>query len=144
MVNGWHTQKPVSSEGLPLKGKKILEQYYQGQRMESPEGGTLHLLRIRPEPDGSGTVLMECSVSSLRYELHIPKATRSEKTAVKNQQSEGMDPTCPRHTDPREKLLRSGEMLVCPKCGVRYTEKLLRSGETLVCPRCGVRYGKSG
>jgi hypothetical protein len=120
MVNGWHTQKPVSSGGLPLKGKKILEQYYLGQRMESPEGGTLHLLRIRPEEDGSGTVLMECSVSSLRYELRVPKASRAEQTRVKEQQAEGRDPTCPRHTDPLEKLMRSGESLVCPRCGVRY------------------------
>ena len=36
------------------------------------------------------------------------------------QQKEGRDPTCPRHTDPPEKLLRSGETLVCPRCGVRY------------------------
>jgi len=120
MVNGWHTQKPVSSEGIRLKGKKFLEQYYTGQRMESPQGGTLHLLRIRPEADGSGTVLMECSVSSLRYEIQVPKATRTETTRIKAQQKEGRDPTCPRHTDPLEKLLRSGEMLVCPKCGVRY------------------------
>ncbi len=124
MVNGWHTQKPVSSAGLPLKGKKILEQYYLGQRMESPEDGTLHLLRIRPEDDGSGTVLMECSVSSLRYELKVPKATRTEKARVKEQQAEGRDPTCPRHTDPLEKLLRSGEMLVCPRCGVRYGKSM--------------------
>ena len=83
MVDGWHTQDPASPEGLPLKGKELLAQYYAGQRMESPMGGTLHELRVRPESDGSGTVLFECSASSLRYELHIPKATRRDREKVK-------------------------------------------------------------
>lgn len=120
MTNSWHTQEPVASGGIPLKGKKILQQYYSGQRMESPQGGTLHLLRIRPEKDGSGTVLMECSISSLRYQITIPKATRTEKAQVKAQQKEGRDPVCPRHEESPEKLLRSGESLVCPRCGVVY------------------------
>lgn len=120
MSTGWHTQEPASSDALPLKGKEYLTRYYSNQRMESPNGGVLHELRVRPEADGSGTVLFECSASSLRYALTIPKATRTEKAKVKETQAEGRDPICPRHTDPLEKLLRSGENLVCPRCGVRY------------------------
>lgn len=120
MTNGWHTQEPASTEALPLKGKEILKRYYSNQYLESPMGGALHELRVRPEPDGSGTVLFECSASSLRYELKIPKATRRDKEKVKEQQEEGRDPVCPRHEDPPEKLLRNGDNLVCPRCGVRY------------------------
>jgi hypothetical protein len=120
MVNGWHTQNPASSEGLPLDGKKYLKSYYAHLRMESPMEGTLHELRVRPEADGSGTVLFECSESSLRYQLHIPKATRRDREKVREQQDEGRDPLCPRHVDPPVKLQRSGDHLICPRCQVRY------------------------
>ena len=120
MVEGWHTQEPASSDSIPLKGKQYFNQYYAGHRMESPMGGTLHELRVRPEADGSGTVLLECASSSLRYHLHIPKATRGEKEKVKAQQEEGREPFCPRHLEPPEKLMRVGDHLMCARCGVRY------------------------
>lgn len=120
MAQGWHTQEPASTKGIALDGKAYLKPYYAGRRMESPMGGILHVLRIRPEPDGSGTVLFECSASSLRYELRVPKATRTEKSKVKAQQEEGLDPVSPRFADPVVKLVRTGEHLVCPKCGVRF------------------------
>lgn len=121
MARGWHTQDPAESSGQPLKGDKaFMKKFYAGARLESPLGGTLHLLRIRPNDDGSGTVLFECSVSSLRFELQVPKATRTDKTRVKEQQESGWDPHCPRHVDPSEKLIRSGDWLVCSLCGVRY------------------------
>ena len=121
MARGWHTQAPADDRGIPLEGgKKLLQQYYAGARLESPHGGTLHLLRIRPEDDGSGTVLFECAVSSLRYELHVPKATRTDRKKVKDQQDEGREPFCPRHVETPEKLIRSGDQLVCALCGVRY------------------------
>ena len=66
MVNGWHTQEPAPSNAIPLKGKEYLKRYYTNQYLESPMGGVLHELRVRPESDGSGTVLFECSASSLR------------------------------------------------------------------------------
>jgi hypothetical protein len=125
MSTGWHTQEPASSDSLPLKGKEYLNRYYAGQRMESPMGGVLHHLRVRPEADGSGTVLFECSASSLRFHLKIPKATRRDKEKVKESQAEGREPVCPRCTDPAEKLLRSGEYLACARCGVRYGKSLI-------------------
>lgn len=122
MSTGWHTQDPASSKGLPLgeQERTLRQQYYAGNRIPSPNGGFLEPLNVRTEKDGSGTVLMECNASSLRYELHIPKATTRERKDVKAQQAEGLDPACPRHTVPLQRLRRMGDALVCPLCGVRY------------------------
>ena len=87
--------------------------------MLSPMDGFLAPLRVRSNDDGSGTVVFECSASSLRFELAIPSATRGEKKKVKKVQEEGEDPNCPRH-DPPQHLNRVGPYLVCPLCGVRY------------------------
>lgn len=124
-MTGWHTQDPVKTGGIPLvkdpkKAKALLKIYYEGGRMPSPMGGFLEPLRVRPEDDGTGTALFECSASSLRFSLPIPKATRAERKKVKEQQEERLDPTCPRHDDPPRSLQRVGDHLVCPACGVRY------------------------
>ena len=101
--------------------KQILQQYYSGQQVESPNGGFLMLLRIRRNEDGSATAIFECNVSSLRYEITIPKATRSERKKVRDALKEGDDATCPRHgADAR--LVRAGDDLVCPDCGVAYAK----------------------
>ena len=99
--------------------KKILKLYYAGLQMPSPEGGFLEVLRVRSEEDKSATVLFECNTSSLRYSMSIPAATRAEKKKVKDQQEEGLDPTCPRH-GPGTRLSRVGSELVCSLCGVAY------------------------
>ncbi|MEX0837303.1 MAG: hypothetical protein WD101_03150 [Gemmatimonadota bacterium] len=99
--------------------KSLLKQYYAGQRMESPADGFLILLRVRALDDGSAVALLECSASSLRYELPIPKATRTEKKKVKEQIEEGRDPDCPRH-GPGQMLTRAGKELVCSACVVSY------------------------
>lgn len=100
-------------------GKSLLKQYYAGQRMESPAGGFLIVLRVRALDDGSAVALLECSASSLRYELPIPKATRTEKKKVKEQLEEDREPDCPRH-GPGQMLTRAGRELVCSACGVTY------------------------
>ena len=100
--------------------KKQLKRYYAGRHMPSPMGGFLEPLRVRTEEDGSGSVLFECSASSLRYRLPIPKATRTERQKVKAQQDAGEDPTCPRHTESTQRLQRSRDHLVCPVCGARF------------------------
>lgn len=122
MPSGWHTQDPATPGGLPLKkgAKTLLEAYYKGGHLPSPMGGFFDPLRVRTESDGSGTVLLECSASSLRYELSVPKATRQEKAAVKAAQDADEPVVCPRHSEPTLRLRRVGGHLVCPQCGVRY------------------------
>ena len=107
-------------DALELPDQRVqLKRYYQGARMPSPVGGFLEPLRVRTENDGSGTLILECSASSLRFVLPIPAATRGERRTIKESQADGNDPTCPRH-DPSQWLNRVGPYLVCPLCGVRY------------------------
>ena len=116
----WHTQEPARFEGQELPGgKKFLQAYYKRAHIESPEGGALNPLLVTSESDGTGVVRFECLVSSLRYWVRIPKATRNERAAVKAQQKEGYDPNCPRCT-PTERLVRNAGYLICPHCGVRF------------------------
>lgn len=107
-------------DGLQLDNEKqLLQQYYAGQQVESPNGGFLMLLGIRSNEDGSATGIFECNVSSLRYEIVIPKATRTERKKVRDVVKDGGDPHCPRH-GPGRRLVRAGQDLVCPECGIAY------------------------
>lgn len=99
--------------------KQLLQQYYGGQQVASPNGGFLMLLGIRGNEDGSARAIFECNVSSLRYEVAIPKATRTERKKVRDVLKEGGDPHCPRH-GPGSRLVRAGKDLVCTACGVAY------------------------
>jgi hypothetical protein len=99
--------------------KQLLKQYYARQRIPSPNGGVLMLLGVRPAADGSAVAIFECSVSSLRYDVKIPKASRAERKAVKETLDAGLDPACPRHGR-GEPLVRRGPDLVCRACGVPY------------------------
>jgi hypothetical protein len=108
----------------PLKldnEKQLLKNYYAGYRMESPMGGFLILLGLRPGEDGDSVGIFECSASSLRYEMVIPKATRGERKKVKDAIDDGSDPDCPRH-GPGTRLVRAGKDLVCLGCGVAYAK----------------------
>ena len=98
--------------------KQLLKQYYGGQQIESPNGGFLMLLGIRQGDDGA-TAIFECSATSMRYEVPIPKATRTERKKVKEEVDAGGDPDCPRH-GPGTRLVRAGRDLVCSRCGVAY------------------------
>ena len=94
--------------------------YYEGGRLPSPSGGFLMVLGVQAEAEGSGSVFLECTSSSLRYRMSVPKATRSERKKVRDLIDEGSDPECPRH---REQLLvRIRHDLGCPRCGVRYAK----------------------
>lgn len=97
--------------------KQLLKRYYGGQQMESPAGGILMLLGVRPVGGGGAVAIFECMASSLRYELPIPKATRTERSKVKQALEAGEEPLCPRHG---QSLVRAGKDLVCNSCGVRY------------------------
>jgi len=113
-------QQESAPAALPLEAsKRLLKDYYAGKRLESPVGGFLELLALRPGPDGSAIAWFECSASSLRYELVIPKATRTEKKKIKDQLARGLDPDCPRH-GPGYRLTRAGRDLVCSLCGISY------------------------
>jgi hypothetical protein len=116
------SEPPAGSPSNPIplpKNKKVLEQYYTGKRLESPLGGHLDPLGVREAEDGTGQVLLECNTSSLRFVLIIPKATRTEKTKVKESLESEDDPACPRH-GPGQRLTRSGKNWACPLCGVAY------------------------
>lgn len=99
--------------------KQLLKQYYAGQQMESPNGGFLIRLGIRPQDGGSAIAIFECNVSWIRYEITVPKATRTEKKKVKDALAAGSDPRCPRHGD-GVRLVRAGKELVCGECGIAY------------------------
>lgn len=110
----------VLGDALQLDNEKqLLKHYYAGQRMESPNGGYLMLLGIRPAEGGAAIGIFECSASSLRYELEIPKATRGERDKVKEAAAAGEDPDCPRHGQGM-RLVRTGKDLVCIGCGIAY------------------------
>lgn len=101
--------------------KQLLKQYYAGQRMESPNDGFLIPLGIRQVEGGTAIALFECSASSLRYEVTIPKATRNERKKVRDELEAGDDPDCPRH-GVGHRLVRAGKDLVCTSCGVAYAK----------------------
>jgi hypothetical protein len=98
----------------------LLRLYYEGAKLPSPPGGFLMVLRVQPEDDGSGSILLECATSSLRYQLDVPKATRAERKRVRDGMESGDEPECPRHAG--QLLVRIRNDLMCPKCGVRYAK----------------------
>ncbi len=112
-------QQAGSSGALPLPDeKKARKAFYAGAQMRSPMGGVLELVRVKPGGTDVGLATFECLTSSLRYELTIPRATRTEKQKVKAAMEAGEDPACPRCES--RKLVRSGPHLSCPRCGVAY------------------------
>ena len=113
---------PAGSPANPIplpKDKKTLQKYYEGKRLSSPMEGELDFLGVRESEGGVGWALFECNVSSLRYVLTIPKATRAEKAKVKEDVEAGEDLPCPRHGT-RQRLAKSGKEWVCPLCGVSF------------------------
>ena len=119
-----HNQGGVKAEsalGLSLPDEEgLLGLYYDGGRLPSPSGGFLMVLGVLPEDEGSGLVVLECTASSLRYQMNVPKATRTERKKVRDMIAEGTDPKCPRHHG--ELLTRVHHDLACPRCGVRYAK----------------------
>lgn len=109
---------PTNPIPLP-KSKKTLERYYAGRRLESPLGGQFDILGIREGEDKKGRVMLECNVSSLRFVLVIPKATRKERSETKAAIEAGDDLYCPRHGE-EQRLSKSGKEWVCTLCGVSY------------------------
>ena len=100
--------------------ESLLRLYYDGGRLPSPSGGFLMVLGVQPKDEGSGSILLECTASSLRYQMSVPKATRSERKKVRAMIDEGIDPKCPRHEG--QLLVRIRHDLACASCGVRYAK----------------------
>ena len=124
LMTSSHNDQSVAAEDnerLTLPDEDgLLGLYYDGGRLPSPSGGFLMVLGVRPEDEGSGSILLECTSSSLRYQMRVPKATRSERKKVRDMIDEGIDPTCPRHQG--QFLMRIRHDLACPSCGVRYAK----------------------
>ncbi len=119
-----HNDRGVAAAGderltLPEEDS-LLRLYYEGGRLPSPSGGFLMVLGVRSEEEGSGSILLECTSSSLRYQMRVPKATRSERKKVRAMIDEGSDPKCPRHQG--QFLVRIRHDLACANCGVRYAK----------------------
>lgn len=113
-------QEPGGFGVEELSDTKRMERLYcSGRQLPSPMGGFLVALGVRSEPDGTSTVLFECQSSSLRYQLPIRKATRTEKSKVKAQVEEDLDPLCPRG-DEGPNLVRRGNDWFCPRCNIKY------------------------
>ena len=121
MTNSRSASSSVSDAAMGLSNSlDLLRLYYEGGQLPSPPGGFLMVLRVQPENDGSGSVILECTASSLRYRLDVPKATRTERKRVRDEIGERAEPKCPRHVD--QFLIRMRNDLLCPKCGVKYAK----------------------
>ena len=120
-MSGRHQGENVGNALHLENEKQLLKQYYAGQQMESPNGGFLIRLGIRRQEGGAATAIFECNVSWIRYEVTIPKATRTERKKVKDALNAGQDPVCPRH-GAFARLVRAGKDLVCGDCGVAYAK----------------------
>ena len=109
-------------DAYPLDNvKQLLKNFYAGQQIPSPNGGYLLLLGIRPGENGACQAFFECSSSSLRYQMEIPKATRTERKKVKEILDSGDDPDCPRH-GPGHRMVRAGKDVVCSLCGIPFAK----------------------
>ena len=109
-------------EAYPLENTKaLLKNFYAGQQIPSPNGGYLIPLATRAGEKGAALVLFECSSSSLRYQMEIPKATRTERKKVRDVIDSGEDPDCPRH-GVGHRLVRAGKDLICSRCMVAFAK----------------------
>tara|TARA_Y100000590_G_scaffold116955_1_gene133540 strand:- start:9250 stop:9621 length:372 start_codon:yes stop_codon:yes gene_type:complete len=114
-----HKNRLESDNLLPLSSEKqLLRFYYAGKSLPSPTGGTLIMLRVYPEDDGSASIILECNSSSLRYLLSIKKSTRTERQKVKEMIKKGEDPKCPRHVS--QALVRADKNFMCQLCGISF------------------------
>lgn len=112
---------PLADAITLRRSKELLDAYYAGLRLESPNDGFLIPLAVTPGKAGTAVVLFECSASSLRYKLNIPKATSTERRKVREVMKTGADPDCPRHGQ-GQRLVRVDKDLVCNLCGVAFAK----------------------
>ncbi len=108
--------------GFPIvpEIKKAERLHCSGRQVPSPMGGFLMDLCVRDEPDGTSTVLFECTTSALRYELPMRTSTWRERRKVRLQAEEGLEPLCPRGGQPGPSMERRGKNFHCPRCKVMF------------------------
>jgi hypothetical protein len=104
----------------PLQATDPLGAYLAGEMVPCPVGcgGFSEVVRVGSLDKGAGEVWFECLSCAQRKAFAIPAATKAENDAVsQTAETEGKEPTCPRHTRPVQ-LRRRGRQFVCPSCGV--------------------------
>jgi len=103
-----------------LKNGRTMEQLYCSDRqLPSPMDGSLAYLGVRAEPDGTSTVLFECTRSALRFELPMRNSSWRERRKVKEQVADGLEPLCPR-AEPGPVLQRRENYWYCPRCNIKF------------------------
>lgn len=90
-----------------------------GRQVPSPMGGFLESLGTRGEPNGTSTVLFECKISTLRFQLPLRRSTWRERRKVRAQADEGLEPMCPR-AELGPALVRRGQDWYCPRCNLMF------------------------
>lgn len=90
-----------------------------GRQVPSPMGGFLESLGTRGEPDGTSTILFECKISTLRFQLPLRRSTWRERRKVRAQADEGLEPMCPR-AEFGPAMVRRGKDWYCPRCNLMF------------------------
>jgi hypothetical protein len=107
----------------PLERTDPLKHYLAGEMVPCPVGcgGFSEVVRVSTMESGAGEIWFECLSCAQRRMFEIPPATPDERRAIFGSLEAGKEPFCPRHTK-QVQLRRRGRDLVCPECGVSFTE----------------------
>jgi hypothetical protein len=116
-------QRDVIRPSPPLQPTDPLAAYMAGEMVPCPVGcgGFSEIVRVGTKEDGAGEVWFECLSCAQRQPFAVPKAQPDE---IRNASTaaEAGEVLCPRHPGRMVLLRRRGRQLVCPECGVRFTE----------------------
>lgn len=111
-------RKPIGFGATELPDVDKAERLHcSGRQVPSPMGGFLESLGTRSEPNGTSTILFECKISTLRFQLPLRRSTWRERRKVRTQADEGLDPMCPR-AELGPALERRGRDWYCPRCNL--------------------------
>jgi hypothetical protein len=107
----------------PLEQTDPLKHYLAGEMVPCPVGcgGFSEVVRISTREGGGGEVWFECLSCAQRRQFDLAPATAEERRTVFAAIEGGVEPLCPRHSK-LTVLRRRGRDLVCPECGVAFSE----------------------
>jgi hypothetical protein len=107
----------------PLEQTDPLKHYLAGEMVPCPVGcgGFSEVVRISTMENGAGEIWFECLSCAQRRMFELAPATGDERKHVFSELENGREAYCPRHTK-QVPLRRRGRDLVCPECGVRFSE----------------------